>query len=108
MSNTGSRFQSTREKLNTCSHLTECTEKSEDTSRTSPSARRTGSNKSSTSQRTRMDQTKDSALLEVHWKQRFALLRVIRHKLVLGRISRSGDDARYQDTEHNTKEDDNG
>ena len=53
-------------KINTCSHLTECAEKPEDTSRTSQGARRTGSNKSRTSQSTRMDQTKDSALLEVH------------------------------------------
>ena len=52
-------FQSTREKLNNCSHLTECADIPEDTSRTSQSARRTGSNKSRTSPRTRMDQTKD-------------------------------------------------
>ena len=43
-------FQSTWEKLNTCSHLTECAEKPRDTSRTSPSARRTGSNENLTEQ----------------------------------------------------------
>ena len=73
-------------KINTCSHLTECADKPEDTSRTSPSARRTGSNKSGTSQSTRMDHTKDSALFEVHKRHGFALFRVRGHKLVLGRV----------------------
>ena len=33
-----------------------------------------------------MDQTKNSALLEVHKRHRFALLRVRGHTLVLGRV----------------------
>ena len=37
-------------------------------------------------QSTWMDQTKDSALLEVHKRHGFALLRVRGHKLVLGRV----------------------
>ena len=98
-------FQSTREN-STCSHLTECAEKPEDTSHTSPSARRTGSNKSLTSQSTRMDQTKDSALLEVHKTHGFALLRV-RTQTCSWQSLPSGDGAKNQDTEHNTKEDDN-
>ena len=69
-------FQSTRENFALCSHRTECAEKPEDTSRTSSSARRTGSNKSRTLQSTRKDQTKDSALLEVHKRHGFALLGV--------------------------------
>ena len=77
-------------KLNTCSHLTECAEKPEDTSRTSPSARKTGSNKSPTSQSSRMDQTTYFALLEMHKKHRFALPRVREHKLVLGRVYQTG------------------
>ena len=59
------------EKLNICSHFTECAEKPADASRTSPSARRTGSNKFRTSQSTRMDQTKDSALFEVRKRHGF-------------------------------------
>ena len=73
-------------KLNTRSHLTECAEKPEDTSRTPPSARRSGSNKSRTSQSTRMDQTKGSALLGVQKRHGFAVLRVRGQKLVLGKV----------------------
>ena len=83
-------FQSTRENFALCSHRTECAEKPEDTSRTSPGARRTGSIKSRILQSTRMDQTKDSALLEVHKRHGFALLRVRGHKLVLGRVYQVG------------------
>ena len=84
--NTCSHVTECAEKLNTCSHFTECAEKPEDASRTSPSARRTGSNKFRTSQSTRMDQTKGSALVEVRKRHGFALLRVRGHKLVLGRV----------------------
>ena len=73
--------------LNTCSHLTECLEKPDDTSRTSPGARRTGSNRSRTSQSTRMDQTKDSALLDV---TRTRTAQKTQHKLVLGRVYQAG------------------
>ena len=37
-----------------------------------------------------MDQTKDSALLAVHKRHGFALLRVRGHKLVLGRVNHAG------------------
>ena len=88
-------------KLNTCSNLAECAEKPEDTSRTSPCAPRTGSNKSCTLQSTRMDQTKDSALPEVHKRHGFTLLRVRGHKLVLGRAYQAGT-VRYTRTRSTT------
>ena len=80
--NTCSHLTECADKLNTCSHLTECADTPEDTSRTSPSARRTGETKSRTSQSTRMDQTKDFVLLDVHKRHGFALLRLRGHKLV--------------------------
>ena len=79
--------------INTCSHLTVCAEKPENTSHTSPSARRTGSNKSRTSLSTRMDQTKDSALLEVHKRHGFSA----RTQTCSWQSLPSGDGAIYQD-----------